>query len=256
MNRRESFGRETRVSAVPPSLRRRFGGGEIIAGHAAVFFNVADPGTEYQLFTDCVERIRPGAFDAAISRDDVRGLFNHDSNLILGRNTAGTLRLSVDARGLRYEIDPPDTTVAADLIESLSRGDVTGSSFSFVPTRTTVEEVMRSDGSWRYVRWIDEVELYDVGPVTFPAYKSATSGVMTEADVNAARADINRRRTGRVCGSGAARDLDLVNVTLAWMAADIASTPPLPPPPPAPRRAPDAFTRKALADIARMTAAR
>jgi HK97 family phage prohead protease len=53
---------------------------------------------------------------------------------VLGRNKSGTLRLSVDGIGLRYEIDPPDTQAARDLIESLRRGDVSGSSFAFLPT--------------------------------------------------------------------------------------------------------------------------
>src|SRR5688572_16918348 len=62
---------------------------------------------------------------------DARALFNHDPNMLLGRAGAGTLRLSTDARGLRYEIDIPDTTVGRDVATSIARGDLAGSSFAF-----------------------------------------------------------------------------------------------------------------------------
>src|SRR5215469_16336921 len=78
------------------------------------------------------EEIDPHAFDASLaSSPDVRGLWNHDPNHILGRTVSGTLRLSVDSVGLKYEIDPPDTTMAKDLLISLQRGDVSQSSFAF-----------------------------------------------------------------------------------------------------------------------------
>jgi HK97 family phage prohead protease len=139
-----------------------------------------------------VERIRPGAFDRAIREDDVRGLFNHDPNHVLGRSGPGTLRLSVDSKGLRYEIDPPDTQTGRDVVAMLARGDVSGSSFSFAPTRTTWEEERDAKGNVTYVRYLEEIAMFDVGPVTFPAYTSASSGVRDSAgeDSEGVRAEL------------------------------------------------------------------
>ena len=102
-----------------------------VTGYAAVYYREGESGTEYRLWGDTYERIAPGAFDVALREDDVRALFNHDPNVVLGRNGAGTLRLSSDATGLRYEIDMPDTQAAQDVALSISRGDISGSSFAF-----------------------------------------------------------------------------------------------------------------------------
>ena len=172
---------ETRFSHVrtaAPRIAKRADGGPLIVGYAAVFYNPRDPGTMYQLDRDVFERIRPGAFDKALrERDDVRALFNHSADHILGRTAAGTLRLSVDATGLRYEIDPPDTQTARDLMASLRRGDITGSSFAF---NIEGEEYTRV-GSVCY-RELRCVRLFDAGPVTYPAYASASSGCRAGAD--------------------------------------------------------------------------
>lgn len=145
-------------------------------GYAAVYYREGEQGTEYELFPDYVERIAPGAFDSVV-QDDVRGLINHDVNLLIGRRTAGTLRLFPDERGLRYEIDLPDTTAGRDLRVSLERGDITGSSFSFFadPDNGGETEVVEKDG--RYIRTIKKFSrLFDVGPVTFPAYTGTEAG--------------------------------------------------------------------------------
>jgi hypothetical protein len=118
------------------------------------------------------EYIAPGAFDGRLE-DDVRFLVNHDANLILARTTNGTLRLSVDEKGLRYEADLPNTSTARDLMELLKNGTISQSSFAF-----TVE-----DDSWELkdgmnIRTINKVsQLYDVSSVTYPAYNAATSSV-------------------------------------------------------------------------------
>jgi uncharacterized protein len=165
-----------------PEIRAKSDGKRTISGYGAVFYNADDTGTEYRLWEDVVERIMPGAFDRAMKEDDVRSLFNHDSNIVLGRTKSGTLRLSVDAVGLRYEIDAPDTQLVRDqVIAPLERGDVDGSSFMFVPTRTAwIEEA--KEGRTLYIRQIEEVELSEVGPVTFPAYESSTSGVRSSLE--------------------------------------------------------------------------
>ena len=95
-----------------------------INGYGAVFDS---PSENLGWSTELREEIDPHAFDGVLaSNPDVRGLFNHDSNFVLGRTTAGTMRLSVDARGLAYEIDPPDTQFARDLMVSMRRGDIPG----------------------------------------------------------------------------------------------------------------------------------
>jgi len=150
-------------------------GPSIVAGYGAVFYNADDPGTEYWLWDDVVERIKPGAFDRALQEaDDVRSFFNHDANLILGRASAGTLDLAVDGTGLRYVVEPPDTAVARHVLESVERGDTSGSSFMFVPTSTAWREEER-EGKTVYIREIESVRLFEVGPVVFPAYESASS---------------------------------------------------------------------------------
>ena len=74
-----------------------------LVGHAALFNNVSPDLGGFR------ERIKPGAFTDSLANDDIRALFNHDPNWLLGRSSAGTLRLSLDSVGLRYEIDPPET---------------------------------------------------------------------------------------------------------------------------------------------------
>jgi len=173
------------------AITRRDDGTATITGYASVFYREGEPGTEYRLFDTVYERIAPGAFERAIDEDDVRALFNHDSNFVLGRNAAGTLRLTEDSVGLRYEIEPPDTEQARGVLASVERGDVSGSSFAFIPTRTKISE---EEG--RTVREIRAVELFDVGPVTYPAYPATTSGVRG-VDAEAIRAEIrNHQATG------------------------------------------------------------
>ncbi len=148
-----------------------------IAGYAAVFDSQSE---DLGYFQELREEIDPHAFDNVVAANpDVRGFFNHDPNCVLGRTTAGTLRLNVDARGLNYEIDPPDTQLARDLMVSLRRKDITGSSFSFACKRDQWTD--NPDGS--VTRRILEFDaLYDVGPVTFPAYPAASSGVRSLPD--------------------------------------------------------------------------
>ena len=128
-------------------------------GHAAVFNQLTDQGGYFD------EIIMPGAFSKAIIQDDVRALFNHDPNIVLGRNKAGTLTLSEDGVGLKVDIDAPDTQLARDLNTSVKRKDVTQMSFAFLP------EVEEWDWESEPIkRTIREVKLFDVSIVTYPAY--------------------------------------------------------------------------------------
>jgi uncharacterized protein len=159
-----------------PSLERRFvpsslelraakdgkGPGTIV-GYAATFNQSSvDLG-------GFVETLAPGAFSSVLA-DDCRCLRNHGDDNILGRTTAGTLRLEQDTDGLRYECDLPDTSHGRDTAESIRRKDITGCSFQFT--------VADGGAQWDFAgpmakRTITKVgRLYDVGPVTFPAYES------------------------------------------------------------------------------------
>ena len=121
------------------------------------------------------EVIAPSAFTNNLKTNpDVRALFNHDQNLVLGRTASGTMRLKSDGIGLAYEVDPPDTQAARDLVTLMQRGDVNQSSFGFVCNDATwsVDPVTNMD-----VRTVTDAELFDCSPVTYPAYPQATSGV-------------------------------------------------------------------------------
>lgn len=102
----------------------------------------------------------------------MRALVDHESGKVLGRSSAGTLRLEVDDVGLKYTVDLPDTQVARDLMVSMERGDIKESSFGFT--------IAEGGDSWRSedgaeIRTITKVErLYDVSPVAFPAYADTT----------------------------------------------------------------------------------
>ncbi len=162
-----------------------------IHGYGAVFYRADDPGTEYWLWYDMVERIMPGAFDSAIQKNaDVRSLFNHDSNLLLGRTSSNTLALSVDATGLRYDVTPPNAR--ADVLEAVQRKDVDGASFMFFPLESVWREERREDITI-WIREITDVELLEVGPVVWPAYESTTADVRSDAG-GAKAAPVSRYR--------------------------------------------------------------
>ena len=177
---------ERRFSTQRVRVESRDDGKPVIVGYGAVFHRASDPGTEFRLWDDIVERIAPGAF-GRVGDDDVRGLYNHDPRAVLGRVKAGTMRISVDDIGLRYEIDPPDTQVGRDTLESIRRGDVDGSSFAFLPRPNGVRWEQHPDGTG--VRWLTNVEVFDVGPVTYPAYPSASAGVRSAGDQSTVRAE-------------------------------------------------------------------
>jgi uncharacterized protein len=134
------------------------------------------------------ERIAPGAFRRILSTNpDVVMTFNHDVNSVLGRTTAGTLRLSEDRNGLAFECDLPNTAAGRDVWESVQRGDINGCSFAFKLASgmdELSEESVESDGGIRgavkrtvkmIVRTIkDFANLFDCSVVTDPAY-SGTS---------------------------------------------------------------------------------
>ena len=145
----------------------------VISGYAAVFNT---PSSEMPW----IEEIDPHAFDTVMAKSpDVRALWNHNADHVLGRTTAGTLELRLDSKGLAYTVQPPETTVARDLVISMRRGDVTQSSFGFICSRDQWSN--NPDGTVTR-RILEFSELLDVSPVTFPAFDAATAGVRSLPD--------------------------------------------------------------------------
>ncbi|CAG9184257.1 HK97 family phage prohead protease [Cupriavidus respiraculi] len=175
-----------------------------IYGYGAVFNTRSAP-----IMGLFVEEIAPGAFDDVLG-DDVRALFNHDPNFVLGRTRSNTLQLTIDTRGLAYTVTPPDTQTVRDLVLApMARGDINGSSFRFI---------VASDGDeWRQegelvVRRIHRFRsLIDVSPVTYPAYDESPSAQRSLEAWRQAReekahiAAVTQRRARE-------RILDLINI--------------------------------------------
>lgn len=137
--------------------------GPVIEGYAAVFDRESE-----ELF-GFREKIQRGAFmKTLLEKPDVRALWNHDLSQVLGRTKSGTLELWEDEIGLKMRLRPPES--AADKVESIKRGDVDGMSFGF---RVIKDEWDNSRTPT--LRTLTELELFEVSPVTFPAYP-ATAG--------------------------------------------------------------------------------
>jgi HK97 family phage prohead protease len=151
-------------------VETRSDGRAAIVGYAAVYNRLSLDLGGFR------EEILPGAFDRILSKrgKDVVALFNHDSNIVLGRSSSGTLELSSDEKGLKYVVTPPVSR--ADVLELIQRRDVRGSSFAF--TVEPKNESFRTGEDGKAIRQIREVSgLYDVGPVLNPAYPSTSASV-------------------------------------------------------------------------------
>lgn len=152
-----------------------------VEGHAAVFNQeyVLYEGSNYRV----VETVKPGAFTRALKeKHDVRCLFNHDPNQLLGRTASGTMKLKQDDDGLYFDCTVPDTQLGRDVLTLVKRGDVSGASFAFNVTAQTWREE-KKDGVTISTREIEDVDLFDASPVTYPAYTG------TDVSARAARVE-------------------------------------------------------------------
>lgn len=193
--------RERRTFEIPELRIADEGDGPRVTGYAAVFDQWSENLGGFR------EKIEPGAFAGAVG-GDVRALWNHNADYVLGRTASGTLRLSEDDHGLAFEVEPPDAQWARDALATMRRGDVNQMSFGFETVRDHWEQ--GEDGEAK--RTLLEVRLHDVSPVTFPAYPQTNAQVRARVeelnaaliqeddDANAsddktqARLDIMRRR--------------------------------------------------------------
>jgi HK97 family phage prohead protease len=156
----------------PGAVELRTSGSKLVAeGYAVVYMQPSPIGSAF------FEQIAPGAGSASLLTSDVRACLNHDANMLLGRLSAGTLRLTDDTVGIRYSIDLPDTTVGRDVAEMLRRRDITGSSFSF----RCIKDEWSVMPSGMPLRTITEMTISECGPVTFPAYSATTAALTTRA---------------------------------------------------------------------------
>jgi HK97 family phage prohead protease len=147
------------------------------------------------------ELLMPGCFSEALKTSDVCALFNHEPSLILGRNTSGTLRLFEDERGLKWEVDPDmEISYVKDLSRSMARRDIHQCSFGFSVAEDGCTWAKDSGGMW--IRSIFNVSrLYDVSPVTYPAYTSTSCAVrsllqLKSEEENAAKIELEREVEG------------------------------------------------------------
>lgn len=132
-----------------------------LAGYAAVFDAPADLGP-------FVEVVRPGAFTRSLRQPGaIMALYDHERRSVLGRVSAGTLRLQEDQRGLAFELDLPDTSVGRDLAVLVQRGDVAGCSFGFVVPGGGDAWGTRGD---KLTRELHNVDLHEITITPTPAY--------------------------------------------------------------------------------------
>ncbi len=162
---------ERRALSEGVTVRAAAGEAPTVSGYAALF------NTETVIAGFFREQIAPGAFKAAVQSDDVRALFNHDPNYVLGRTTNDTLTLKEDKRGLFYDVTlNPDDPEAMSVRAKIQRGDVTGSSFGFA-----VEEEQWTEPKKNTRELPLRASLFDVSPVTYPAYEETTVSARSKA---------------------------------------------------------------------------
>lgn len=177
---------ERRYFTTTVNMQKRAEGEEAsttIEGMAALYNNVTRIGNWFD------EEILPGAFDDVMN-DDVRCLFNHNPNFVLARsvNGKGTLNLELTPEGLKYSYNTPKRSYAQDLEDAIESGDVSGSSFSF---RIKEQKWIQREDDVELRQIVKFDVLYDVAPVTFPAYPDASVGKRSLEDFRTKEIEVN-----------------------------------------------------------------
>ena len=152
-------------------VEERTDGRAVIRGYAVVYNRLSVDLGGFR------ERILPGAFDAVLNRQDgstdLVSYYNHNPDILLGRESSGTLRVWSDQKGVGFEVTPPASR--ADILELVQRRDVKGASFTFSVDKGG--EGFTTDENGRAIREIRAATIYELGPVVQPAYPSTTAQV-------------------------------------------------------------------------------
>lgn len=165
---------------------RQISGLEVRAGSDDGSVVIAGRGIPYGEWSEDLggfrERLMPSTFRESIADDDIRALFNHNPDIVLGRKANGTLRLQEDERGVHYEVDVnPEDRDAMSAVARIQRGDITGNSFGFYIESRDDQEWEERDGMlWRTIR---RARMRELGPQTFPAYPTSDVAVRSATAV-------------------------------------------------------------------------
>lgn len=169
MKRDNQTGFEFRAYTLPGLAVRRENDRPLITGYAAVFDELS------QMMWGFREKILRGAFLESIEKNDIRFLWQHNTDQVLGRTKNGTLRAWEDDHGLAFELEPPDTQLGRDALTSIERGDVDQMSFGFRSLPDGDEWKIDEDDT--LIRTLKRVDLMEISPVTWPAYPATSVGV-------------------------------------------------------------------------------
>ena len=163
---------EKRIFNIENRFEKREDGQEVVVGYGSIF------NSKSENLGGFYEYISPTAIsEETIAKSDVRALINHDQNLILARSTTGTLNLSVDEKGLKYEFEIPETSYGKDLAINMKNGNINQSSFAFTVASNGDEWTTDDEGN--DIRTITSIDrLYDVSPVVYAAYSQADSDLV------------------------------------------------------------------------------
>lgn len=143
-----------------------------LVGYAAVFEKLSVQMWGFR------EKIRKGNFQESLEKNNIKALWNHNTDIVLGSTKGGTLRLNEDDKGLKFELDLPDTQAGRDAATSINRKDVDGMSFGF---NMKVDEWDESDPD-KVVRTLIKSDLHEISPTPFPAYPQTKVGVRSSKD--------------------------------------------------------------------------
>ena len=169
--------KETRVLSETLEVREAEDGSRTLVGYGAVFNSFSQDLGGFR------EKIDPKAFNRTVqNQKDILVTVNHNVDRLLGRTAAGTARVSIDDVGVRYEVDLPDTADGRDAETLASRGDLFGSSFTFSVAKGG--DKWEKDEEGRRIRTLNEVRLYELGPVVSPAYLDTSVALRSMEDLD------------------------------------------------------------------------